>query len=228
MHILVIEDEEKVARFIQKGLEGERYQVTTAGDGPQGEAKALSASFDLIILDVLLPGKNGFDILKSLRAASINTPVLMLTARSGTEDIVEGLDSGADDYLTKPFAFTELLARVRSLLRRNLRSATILKVGDLELDTVKHLAIRNGEQIELTSREYALLDFLMRNPGTLFTRQELARQVWGYNFDPGTNIIDVYVNHLRKKIDSTPARLLRTVRGKGYIFAESPSEGTSQ
>jgi DNA-binding response OmpR family regulator len=223
MHILIVEDEEKVARFVQKGLEAERFRVTVVGDGKRAETEALSTDFDLIILDVLLPGKNGFEILKTLRSKSVDTPVLMLTARSGTEDIVEGLDSGADDYLTKPFAFSELLARVKSLLRRNVRGATVLQIADLQLDTVRHRAIRNGKQIELTSREYALLDFLMRNPNTIFTRQELARQVWGYDFDPGTNIIDVYVNHLRKKIDTSPATLLRTIRGKGYIFAGEES-----
>ena len=223
MHILIIEDEEKVARFVQRGLEAEGFRVTVVADGKKAETEARNTDFDLIILDVLLPGKNGFEILKTLRSESIDTPVLMLTARSGTEDIVEGLDRGADDYLTKPFAFSELLARVKSLLRRNVRGATVLQVADLQLDTVRHKAIRNGEQIELTSREYALLDFLMRNPNTVFTRQELARQVWGYDFDPGTNIIDVYVNHLRKKIDTSPATLLQTVRGKGYIFAEEHS-----
>jgi len=222
-HILIVEDEEKVARFIQKGLEAEHFRVTVVDDGNKGETEALNTDFNLIVLDVLLPGKNGFEILKTIRAAGVNTPVLMLTARSGTEDIVEGLDSGADDYLTKPFAFNELLARTKSLLRRNTRGATVLQVANLQLDTVRHKAIRNGEQIELTSREYALLDFLMRNPNTVFTRQELARQVWGYDFDTGTNIIDVYVNHLRKKIDTSPATLLRTVRGKGYIFAGEPS-----
>lgn len=220
MHILIVEDEEKVARFVQKGLEAEHFLVTVVADGKKAETEALSTDFDLIILDVLLPGKNGFEILKTLRDGGVNTPVLMLTARSGTGDIVEGLDSGADDYLTKPFAFSELLARTKSLLRRNVRGATVLQVAGLQLDTVRHKAIHNGKEIDLTSREYALLDFLMRNPNTVFSRLELARQVWGYNFDPGTNIIDVYVNHLRKKIDTTPATLLRTIRGKGYIFAE--------
>lgn len=220
MHILLIEDEEKVARFIQKGLEAEQYQVTVVHDGKKGEQEARAGTYDLVILDVLLPGKNGFEILQALRKERIDTPVLMLTARSATEDIVEGLDSGADDYLTKPFAFDELLARTRSLLRRKSKS-TVLELADLQLDTVAHKASRNGIPIELTSREYALLDFLMRNPNTLFTRQQLAEHVWGYRFDPGTNIIDVYINHLRKKIDSSPARkLLHTVRGKGYALTD--------
>ncbi len=226
MHILLIEDEEKVARFVQKGLEAEQFQVTVVADGRKAETEALRSGFDLIILDVLLPGKNGFDILKTIRSKEVNTPVLMLTARSGTEDIVQGLDSGADDYLTKPFAFNELLARVRSLLRRNVRGTTVLQVADLQLDTVRHKAIRDGRPIELTSREYALLDFLMRNPNVVFSREDLAREVWGYDFDPGTNIIDVYVNHLRKKIDFTSTKLLRTVRGKGYILAGEPGGGS--
>ncbi|HEX9615484.1 MAG TPA: response regulator transcription factor [Bacteroidota bacterium] len=217
-HILLVEDEEKVARFVQKGLEAEQYRVTVVREGIQGEFEALNGPYDLIILDVLLPGKNGFQILKTIRAAKNEVPVLMLTARSATEDVVEGFESGADDYLAKPFVFDELLARTRSLLRRKLRGSTVIQVGDLQLDTVRHKAIRNGETIDLTSREYALLDFLMRNPNKPFSRQELAEQVWGYNFDPGTNIIDVYINHLRKKIDTSPARFLRTVRGKGYML----------
>jgi len=224
-HILLVEDEEKVARFVQKGLEAERYRVTVAQDGTKGESESLNGNYDLVILDVLLPGKNGFEILKTLRSAKSEVPVLMLTARSATEDVVQGFESGADDYLAKPFAFDELLARTRSLLRRNLRGSTILRIADLELDTVRHKAIRNGKPIDLTSREYALLDFLMRHPNKPFTRQELAQQVWGYNFDPGTNIIDVYINHLRKKIDISPAKLLKTVRGKGYMLSDQPEQG---
>jgi len=222
MRILVIEDEEKVARFIQKGLEAEQYQVVAVHEGKKGELEARSGEYDLLILDVLLPGKDGFEILRTLRKEKIEIPVLMLTARSTTEDIVLGLDIGADDYLTKPFAFDELLARVRSLLRRKAQTNTTLVMGDLRLDTVSHKASRNGIAIELTSREYALLDFLMRNPNKLFSRQHLGEKVWGYQFDPGTNIIDVYINHLRKKIDaSSPRKLLHTVRGRGYALAET-------
>jgi DNA-binding response OmpR family regulator len=225
MRILVIEDEEKVARFIQKGLEAEKYQVTIIQDGKKGELEARSGEYDLLILDVLLPGKNGFEILGSLRQEQNKTPILMLTARSSTEDIVQGLDLGADDYLPKPFAFDELLARIRSLLRRKAQSSTTLAMADLLLDTVSHKATRNGAAIELTSREYALLDFLMRNPNKLFSRRQLGEKVWGYQFDPGTNIIDVYVNHLRKKIDaSSSKKLLHTIRGKGYALAESAQE----
>lgn len=221
--ILVIEDEEKVARFLQRGLEAERFQVKVAQDGKKGEQEALSGSYDFVILDVLLPGKNGFEILHSLREQKIAIPILMLTARSATEDIVQGLDRGADDYLTKPFSFEELLARIRSLLRRNKQASTVLSVADLNLDIVSHKATRDQTSIELTSREYALLEFLMRNSSTLFSRPQLAKEVWGYNFDTGTNIIDVYINHLRKKIDSGfSVKLLHTIRGKGYTLSEDP------
>jgi DNA-binding response OmpR family regulator len=225
MRILLVEDEAKVARFIQEGLKTEGYQVEIAADGTSGERKARTGDFDLILLDILLPKKNGFEVLQSLRREGIRTPVLMLTARSATEDIVQGLDHGADDYLTKPFAFNELLARVRSLLRRDRRSQTVLKVGDLQLNTLTRKATRTGRSVELTAREYALLEFLMRNPRKLLTRQQLAKEIWGFDFDPGTNIIDVYINHLRKKIDqSIEKRLLHTVRGKGYYISEREFE----
>jgi DNA-binding response OmpR family regulator len=220
MKILVVEDEVKVARFLRRGLETEGYTVDTAPDGPLGEKKAKSEEFDLIILDVLLPRKSGFEVLKDLRTSGVTSPVLLLTARSATEDIVGGLDLGADDYLTKPFSFEVLLARVRSLLRRS-TSRNDLTVGDLVLDIVSHKAMRGDRAIELTAREYSLLEHFMRRAGTLVTRMELARDVWGYDFDPGTNIVDVYVNHLRKKIDSGFARkLLHTERGRGYVLQD--------
>ncbi|MCU0454338.1 MAG: response regulator transcription factor [Bacteroidetes bacterium] len=220
LKILVVEDEVKVARFLRRGLETEGYVVDTAPDGPSGERKARSESFDLIILDVLLPRKNGFEILKDLRADGVVTPVLLLTARSTTEDIVGGLDLGADDYLTKPFSFEVLLARVRSLLRRS-KTRTELRVGDLQLDTVSHKALRGDRSIDLTAREYSLLEYLMRHAGKMVSRLDLAREVWGYDFDPGTNIVDVYVNHVRKKIDAGyPSKLLHTERGKGYILED--------
>jgi len=222
LKILIVEDEVKVARFLRRGLEGEGYAVDTAADGVTGEQKVRTNSFDLLILDVLLPHKNGFDVLRDLRTDGIVLPVLMLTARSSTEDIVSGLDSGADDYLTKPFSFDELLARVRSMLRRS-ASRTELRVADLVLDTVSRKAQRTGRTIELTTREYTLLEYFMRNEGKLVNRQQLARDVWGYDFDPGTNIVDVYVNHLRKKIDAGfPSRLLHTERGQGYVLEHRP------
>jgi DNA-binding response OmpR family regulator len=221
MRILVIEDEIKVARFLKKGLEAEGYEVETANDGETGEQLARSEMYDLLLLDVGLPKKNGFDILNDLRKSEIRTPVLMLTARSETEDIVGGLDKGADDYITKPFVFTELLARIRSLLRRSTQTKTKLKFLDLVLDTVAHKAQRSGKEIELTTREYLLLEYFMRNRGKLISRIELAKDIWRYDFDPGTNVVDVYVNHLRKKIDSGfPQKLLQTERGRGYYLSE--------
>ena len=220
MRILVIEDELKVARFLKKGLEAEGYEVETAADGKSGEKLARTEAYDLILLDVLLPQKGGFDVLRDLRKDEIRIPILMLTARSTTEDIVGGLDQGADDYLTKPFAFTELLARIRSLMRRG-TVKTKLKYIDLALDTIAHKASRAGKGIELTAREYALLEYFMRNRGKLISRQELSKEIWGYNFDPGTNVVDVYVNHLRNKIDTDFAvKLLQTERGKGYYLSD--------
>jgi two-component system copper resistance phosphate regulon response regulator CusR len=221
MQILLVEDEAKVARFIKEGLTAEGYDVDIAADGKAGEKKALSGDFDLVLLDVLLPKKNGFDVLRTIRNEGMRTPVLMLTARGTTEDIVQGLDHGADDYLTKPFAFSELLARIRSLLRRQRNSHTTLRLTDLQLDTLTRKASRSGTVIELTAREYALLEYLMRNQNKLITRQQLAKEIWGFNFDPGTNIIDVYINHLRKKIDQGyEKKLLHTERGKGYYISE--------
>jgi len=220
MRILVIEDEQKVARFLKKGLEAEGYEVETAADGKTGEKCARTEVYDLILLDVLLPKKNGFEILRDLRKDEIRTPILMLTARSATEDIVGGLDQGADDYLTKPFAFSVLLARIRSLMRRG-TARTKLKYADLILDTVAHTASRSGTPIELTVREYALIEYFLRHRSKLISRQELARDIWGYNFDPGTNVVDVYVNHLRKKIDADfSVKLLQTERGKGYYLSD--------
>jgi DNA-binding response OmpR family regulator len=220
MRILVVEDELKVARFLKKGLEAEGYEVETAADGKSGEKLARTEAYDLILLDVLIPKKGGFEVLRDLRKDEIRTPILMLTARSTTDDIVGGLDQGADDYLTKPFAFTELLARIRSLMRRGIVK-TKLNYSDLTLDTIAHKANRSGKQIELTAREYALIEYFMSNRGKLISRQELAKEIWGYNFDPGTNVVDVYVNHLRNKIDTDFAvKLLQTERGKGYYLSD--------
>ena len=229
MRILLVEDELKVARFVQQGLEAEGYEVEVASDGKLGEKKAQSETFDLILLDVLLPKKNGFEILQTLRKEKVKTPIIMLTARGTTEDIVSGLDLGADDYLTKPFVFNELLARVRSHLRRGSQNKTVLKLADLQLDTVTHKASRGGTQIELTTREYALLEFFLRNPAMLLSRSQLAKEIWGFNFDPGTNIVDVYVNHLRKKIDNGfPVRLIHTERGKGYVCSDKVQSKNSK
>ncbi|MCX6134552.1 MAG: response regulator transcription factor [Ignavibacteriales bacterium] len=221
MHILLVEDEAKVARFIKEGLTAEGYEVDTAPDGSIGEKKALSGDFDLILLDVLLPKKNGFEVLHALRSSGLRTPVMMLTARSATEDVVQGLDRGAEDYLTKPFAFNELLARIRALLRRERQSPTVYRLADLQLNTMTRKAKRGNTIIDLTAREFALLEYLMRHPRELITRQQLAKEIWGFNFDPGTNIIDVYINHLRKKIDlGFEKKLLHTERGKGYYVSD--------
>jgi DNA-binding response OmpR family regulator len=221
MHILLVEDEAKVARFIKEGLTSEGYEVEIAADGKSGEKLARSGEFDLILLDVLLPKKSGFEVLHDLRSDGVRTPILMLTARSSTEDIVQGLDNGAEDYLTKPFAFNELLARIRSLLRRERQGPAIHRIADLQLNAMTRKATRSGTSIDLTAREYALLEHLMRNPHKLVTRQQLAKEIWGFNFDPGTNIIDVYINHLRKKIDQGfEKKLLHTERGKGYYISD--------
>ena len=221
MHILLVEDEAKVARFIKEGLKAEGFEVEISVDGKAGEKRAQSGDFDLILLDVLLPKKNGYEVLHALRSEGLRTPILMLTARSATEDIVQGLDHGADDYLTKPFAFNELLARIRSLLRRERQNRTTFRLADLQLNTMTRKAIRSGQTIELTAREYALLEYLMQNPHKLISRQQLAKEIWGFNFDPGTNIIDVYINHLRKKIDQGfEKKLLHTERGKGYFLSD--------
>ena len=222
MRILVVEDERKVAKFIQQGLEEEHYAVDVANDGERGLQMADAENYDLIILDVMLPKMSGLEMVNTLRAKAKTTPVLMLTARASTEDKVAGLDSGADDYLTKPFAFEELLARVRSLLRRGAaEKSIILRVADLELDTVKHKAKRGGKTIELTAKEYSLLEYLMRNSDRVLSRTIISEHIWDYNFDTGTNIIDVYVNHLRNKIDEGfELKLIHTVRGVGYVMKE--------
>ncbi len=220
MRILVVEDEKKVASFIRRGLEEEGYAVDAAEDGETGLAMALDGVHDLILLDVHLPGRNGFDVLRELRDRKSTVPVLLLTVRATIEDKVLGLDSGADDYLTKPFAFQELLARVRALLRRRgeERSA-VLQVADLTLDPARRVAHRGGEAVELTGKEYALLDYFMRNPGRVLTRTMIAEHVWDYDFDSMTNVIDVYVNYLRRKIDrDRELKLIHTVRGSGYVM----------
>jgi heavy metal response regulator len=223
MRILVVEDEKKVAKFLEQGLTEEHYAVDVAIDGEEAESKGSSGIYDLIVLDVMLPKKDGLEVVRNLRSQHVTTPVLILTARSTTDDKVRGLDSGADDYLTKPFAVSELLARVRSLLRRSgLEKSTTLRVADLQLDTVSHKARRRDTTIELTGKEYALLEYFMRNVNRVLTRTVLSEHIWNYNFDTGTNIIDVYVNHLRTKIDEDfDPKLIHTVRGVGYVMKDA-------
>mgnify|MGYP001475743162 FL=1 len=221
MRLLVVEDEAKVAGFVRKGLEEEGYAVDVAPDGRTGLRMALDRVHDLIILDVQLPGMDGISLLRAIRKAKVATPVLLLTVRAAIEDKVLGLDSGADDYLTKPFAFQELVARVRALLRRRADGdGTLLQVADLTLDPARRTVMRGDRKIDLTAREFALLDLFMRNPGRILTRTAIAEHVWDYDFDSMTNVIDVYVNYLRKKIDSGhDLKLIRTIRGVGYMLS---------
>jgi len=222
MRILIIEDEKKVAGFIKKGLEEETYAVDVACDGEEGLYLARESLYDLIILDIMLPKVDGLEVLTRLREDKIDTPILLLTAKDSVEDRVKGLNKGADDYLTKPFAFSELLARTRVLLRRGkTERQTVLQIADLSLDLLSHKVKRNGEEIELTGKEYSLLEYFMRNREKVLTRTMIAEHVWDYNFDTFTNVIDVYINHLRKKIDKNhPKKLLHTLRGVGYVMKE--------
>ncbi len=222
MKILVVEDEKKVASFIKRGLEEEKFEVDVAYDGEEGCQKILDGSYSLIVLDVMLPKKDGFAVVKEMRMKKLQTPVLMLTAKDTVEDIVAGLNSGSDDYLTKPFAFAELLARVRALLRRSEQErGAEIRFADLRLDPVTHKVWRKDKEIDLTAKEYSLLEFFMRNPNQVLTRTTIAENVWDYIFDSFTNIIDVYVNYLRKKIDrDADKKLIHTVRGVGYILKE--------
>src|SRR5262247_1568678 len=221
MRILVVEDDRKVARFVRQGLCEEGHAVEIAKDGPEAlDFVFTDPAYDLIVLDVMLPGQDGFGVLRTLRSRKLAVPVLMLTARDSVADKVAGLDLGADDYLTKPFAFEEFLARVRALLRRGTdQRASVLRLGDLALDPVTREARRGGRRIELTAREYSLLDYFLRQPGRVLTRPMIAEHVWGLDFDSESNIIDVYIGYLRRKIDAPgEPRLLHTVRGSGYVL----------
>jgi len=224
MRLLVVEDEHKLAGVLKRGLEEHGYAVDVAYDGQDGLAMATAAPYDLIVLDVMLPKLDGFALCHRLRVQHTHTPVLMLTARDAVDDRVAGLDSGADDYLTKPFAFRELLARARALLRRDGRSKDpVLRVGDLEIDTVSHEVCRGGKPVELTSKEYAILEYFARNPNRVLTRTQIAEHVWDYDFVSMSNVIDVYVGYLRRKLgDDGEPRLLRTVRGTGYQLRAAP------
>ncbi len=224
MRILVVEDEKKIARAIRQGLESQHYEVAVAHSGEEGFFRISSERFDLVLLDLMLPGRDGLDVLKAMRAAGMATPVLILTARDAVEDRVLGLDCGADDYLVKPFAFPELLARIRALLRRGRPDQVLkLKVADLEMDLVTRHVARGGQSLHLTGREYELLEYLLRHAGHIVSREMLAREVWA---EPGRdattdNLIDVYMARLRRKIDDPfGLKLLRTVRGVGFVLGE--------
>jgi len=218
VRVLLVEDEARIASFIRKGLQEEQYVVDVAEDGDVALDFAVSAEYDLIILDVMLPRRNGFQVCGELRQRGMKTPVLMLTARDAVDDRVRGLDAGADDYLVKPFAFKELLARLRALARRPPETQPLqLSVAELHLDTVTHQAARAGQVIELTAREYRLLEYLLRHTGQPLTRLQIAEGVWGYDFDAQSNVVDVYIRYLRRKVDDPfETKLIQTVRGVGY------------
>jgi two-component system, OmpR family, copper resistance phosphate regulon response regulator CusR len=222
MRLLLVEDEKKVADFIARGLRAERYAVDLASDGLSGWQMAQSVDYDLIILDLMLPGLSGTELLRRLRQRGANAAVLVLTARDATGDKVENFEAGADDYLTKPFAFAELLVRVKALLRRPpVNRSHVLRVADLELDRLTQQVRRGGKRIELTSKEYALLKYLAAHPGRVLSRTMIIEHVWDESFEGLTNIVDVYVRHLRAKVDEPfPTKLIQTIRGAGYALAE--------
>ena len=225
MRVLVVEDEERIARFLKKGLEEESYAVDVAVDGPACLDWVAGASYDIILLDVMLPGLTGFEVCRILRQRGVTTPILMLTARDEVDDRVTGLDAGADDYLSKPFAFKELLARLRALTRRVGATATpdiMFRFADLSLNTVTHRAKRGEREIELTIKEYALLEYLLRHPRQALSRTLIREAIWGYDYYGASNVVDVYIRHLRQKLEANgePA-LIHTVRGVGYKIDDS-------
>ncbi|MDA3894548.1 MAG: response regulator transcription factor [Desulfobacteraceae bacterium] len=222
MRILVVEDEKKIASFIERGLTEQHYIVDVAYDGNEGLYLAEINPYDLVVLDIMLPGKNGFAVCQELRRQKNDVPILMLTARDDVRDKIFGLDSGADDYLTKPFAFGEFLARIRVLLRRQRTSqSTTLKVADLELDQLTHEVTRDGKKIELTSTEYSLLEYLMIHAGQVVTRTMISEHVWDQDFDSYSNVINVYVNYVRKKVEAGfSSKLIHSVRGRGYMIKD--------
>jgi two-component system copper resistance phosphate regulon response regulator CusR len=222
MRILLVEDEKKVADIIDRGLKAERYAVDVCHDGQQGWETAAAYDYDLIILDLMLPGLSGSEILERVRRKNSQVPILILTARDGMGDKVRNFELGADDYLTKPFAFAELLVRVKALLRRGpVNRSSVLRVGDLEIDRLSQRVKRGGKKIELTGKEYSLLEYLATHPGRVFSRTMIIEHVWDQSFQGLTNIVDVYVRHLREKIDDPyEAKLLRTVRGVGYSLSD--------
>jgi DNA-binding response OmpR family regulator len=222
MHILVVEDETAIADFVQRGLESEGYAVACAYDGDEGERRALGKGVDLVVLDLMLPGKDGLSVLRSIRRERPALPVIVLTARDALEDKVEGLDTGATDYVTKPFAFDELTARIRAHLRRPANGEpTVLEAAGIHMDLLARLVTLHGEPIHLSSREFELLAYFVRHPNQVLSREQILSAVWGYDFDPGTNVVEVYVGYLRRKltVDGKPAPI-ETLRSVGYRLAE--------
>jgi heavy metal response regulator len=226
MRLLVIEDNPKIARFIRQGLTEQGYAVDVAERGHDGEEMAASEPYDAIILDIMLPDQDGVQVCRNLRRRGLKTPVLMLTSLATTADKVTGLDAGADDYLTKPFEFVELSARLRALMRRGeAQESSVLRFEDIELDLVGRKVKRAGERIKLTSKEFALLEYLMRNPNRVLSRTQIGEHVWDMNFDSDSNVIDVYVSMLRRKVDKEyDKKLIHTVIGSGYVLTADPSE----
>ncbi len=221
MKVLVIEDDPTVGRFVKRGLEEQRYSVDLVTDGEEGERLALTQPYDLILLDLRLPRRSGIDVLRNLRARGFEKPVLVLTAQDAVDAKVETLRAGADDYVTKPFAFEELLARVEAIARRPRAIASpVLKIADLELNIDSHEVSRAGHAIELTPKEFLVLEYLMRHAGKVMSRTLITEYAWGYHFDSGTNVVDVVINHLRKKVDGAgiKKKLIATVRGVGYVI----------
>ncbi len=225
MRILIVEDEQKLSDLIVRALQAERYAVDAAADGTSGWQMAEAFEYDLVILDLMLPGIDGTEVLQRVRRKNSNVPILILTAQDATSEKVRNFEAGADDYLTKPFAFAELLMRVKALLRRGpVSRSSVLRVGDLEIDRLSQQVRRAGRRIELTPKEYALLEYLAANPGRVFSRTMIIEHVWDQSFEGLTNIVDVYVRHLRSKIDDPFAtKLIKTVRGVGYGLSEEPA-----
>ena len=223
MRILVVEDDRKVARFIQSGLEQEGYAADVLHDGSAAGEQALAVDYDAVVLDLMLPGRSGFEVLRDIRARKAEIPVLILTAKATVEERVAGLDGGADDYMAKPFALAELSARLRALLRRGHPRESILKLADLELDSIRRIVRRGGTRIELKPKEYALLEYLMRNSGRAVTKTLIIEHVWNIHFDSISNVVEVHINSLRNKVDRGFApELIHTVRGVGYMLADTP------
>ena len=222
MRLLVVEDEPKTAAYLKKGFSENGFVIDLAQDGDQALDFTTSAKYDLVVLDIMLPRRDGWSVLEALRARGDGTPVICLTARDAVEDRVKGLQGGADDYLTKPFAFSELLARVRTVLRRSpRRTPDLIRVADLEVDLARQRAVRAGRRLDLTQKEFSLISLFARNAGSVLSRTAIAEQVWDMNFDCDTNVVDVHVRRLRSKIDDPfPRKLIRTVRGVGYSLAE--------
>ena len=222
MKVLVIEDEKKIASFVRRGLEEQGFAVDLCGNGDEGYTLATTRAYDAVVLDIMLPGRDGLSILRQLRERKVSVPVVLLTARSALNERLEGLNLGADDYLTKPFFIEELVARLHAVLRRaSGDQASILQAGDLTVNLLAREVKRGDEKVELTAREFSLLTYLMRSPGRVLTRTQICEHVWSYHFDPGTNLVDVYVQRVRKKISDDPKQpLIETVRGVGYRFVK--------